>query len=214
MLLASFDVLGPVAGPCALVVEQAAYAQLLGGGAVPAGPVPGAGGLMAEDTVQPVAMVGLDRRVRLAFTVAVVRPPGIIAALGDAAMFAGEHETVRTVEELGTTVHAFPVAIAIVDVAHHSRLRLARILLLLFLSQRAYKRGTVSVPPSSRPHCDPHSHVLVAFMTLLLVQRLSSRNSRRILMRMLLITIRPLSFAFVFWIRRETLSRKLECSGN
>lgn len=153
MLLAPFDVFRPVTGPCSFVVEQAAYTQLLGGGAVPASPVPGARSLMAKDTVEPIAMVGLDRRVRLAFTVAVVRPPGIIATLGDAAMLAGEHETVRTVEKLRTTVHTFPVTVAIVDVTHHSRLRLARVFLLLFLSQRAYKRGTVNVLPS-RPRYD------------------------------------------------------------
>ena len=42
VLLASYDVLWPVAGVCVLVVEQAADAELLGGGAVPAGPVAGA----------------------------------------------------------------------------------------------------------------------------------------------------------------------------
>lgn len=140
MLLASLDVLRPVAGPRPLVVEQSAYAQLLGGGAVPAGPVPGAGGLVAEDAVQPVAVVGLYRRVRLALTVAVVRAPRIVAALGDAAVLTGEHETVGTVEELGTAVHALPVAVAVVDVAHHPRLRLAGVLLLLLLAIQACKR--------------------------------------------------------------------------
>ena len=57
MFLASGDVLWPVAGVCLLVVEEAADAELLGGGAVPASPVAGAGRLVTEDTVQPVAVL-------------------------------------------------------------------------------------------------------------------------------------------------------------
>lgn len=60
MLLASSDVLGPVAGVSLLVVEEAADAELLSGGAVPAGPVAGAGGLVPEDAVEPVAVLGGD----------------------------------------------------------------------------------------------------------------------------------------------------------
>lgn len=60
MLLASGDVLGPVAGVSLLVVEEAADAELLSGGAVPAGPVAGAGGLVPEDAVEPVAVLGGD----------------------------------------------------------------------------------------------------------------------------------------------------------
>lgn len=141
MLLTSLDVFRPVAGSGPLVVKQTAYAELLGGGAVPASPVPGAGSLVTEDPVQPVAVLGRDRRVRLAFTVAIVRPPGIIAALGDAAMLAGEDETVRAVEQLRAAAHAFPVTIAILDVTHHPWLRLTWILLLL--AQRACKRRNV-----------------------------------------------------------------------
>lgn len=137
MLLTSLDVFGPVARPGSLVVKQTAYAELLGSGAVPAGPVPGTGGLVAEDTVQPVAVLGRDRRISLAFTVTVVRPPGIIASFGDTAMLASEHETVRTIEQLWPTAHTFPIAIAILDVAHHPRLGLTWILLLLLLAQRA-----------------------------------------------------------------------------
>lgn len=57
MLLAALDVLGPVARVRVLVVQQSADAQLLGGGAVPARPVPGARRLVAEYAVQPVAVV-------------------------------------------------------------------------------------------------------------------------------------------------------------
>ena len=63
VLLASDHVLRPVAGVGVLVVEQPADAELLGGGAVPARPVPGAGGLVPEDAVQPVAVVSANRRV-------------------------------------------------------------------------------------------------------------------------------------------------------
>jgi len=139
MFLTSLDVLGPVAGPGPLVVKQTAYAELFSGGAVPAGPVPGARGLVSEDAVQPVAVFGRNRWIRLAFTVAVVRSPRIIAALGNTAMFAGKHETVRAVKQLRAAVHAFPIAVAILGIAHYSRLRLAWIFLLLLLPERACK---------------------------------------------------------------------------
>ena len=57
MFLASGHVLWPVAGVCLLVGEEAADAELLSGRPVPAGPVAGARGLVAEDAVQPVAML-------------------------------------------------------------------------------------------------------------------------------------------------------------
>ena len=57
MFLTSRHVLGPVAGVSLLVVEQSPDAELLGGGAVPASPVAGAGRLVTEDTVQPVAVL-------------------------------------------------------------------------------------------------------------------------------------------------------------
>ena len=57
MFLASGDVLWPVAGVCLLVVEEAADAELLGGRPVPAGPVAGAGGLVAEYSVEPVTVL-------------------------------------------------------------------------------------------------------------------------------------------------------------
>ena len=63
MFLASGHVLRPVAGVCFLVVEEAADAELLGGRPVPAGPVPGARGLMSKDPVQPVAVLGALRRI-------------------------------------------------------------------------------------------------------------------------------------------------------
>lgn len=105
---------------------------------------------MAKDSVQPVAVVGRDRRIRLAFAIAVVRTPRIVTALGDTAVLAGEHETVRTVEQLRATVHALPIAIAVLGVAHHPRLRLARVLLLLLLAQRACKRKSVNARLASR----------------------------------------------------------------
>lgn len=91
MLLATLDILRPVAGSCLLVVEKSADAELLGRRAVPACPVPRARGLVSEYAVEPVAVLGADRRVRLAFPVAVVRAPRIVAALGDAAMLPSEN---------------------------------------------------------------------------------------------------------------------------
>lgn len=57
MLLASLDVLGPVARVSVLVVQQSADAQLLGGCAVPARPVPRARRLVSENAVQPVTVI-------------------------------------------------------------------------------------------------------------------------------------------------------------
>ena len=57
MLLAAGHILGPVAGVGLLVVEQPADTELLRGGAVPAGPVASAGRLVAEYSVQPVAVL-------------------------------------------------------------------------------------------------------------------------------------------------------------
>lgn len=131
MFLASLDVLGPVAGPRPLVVKQTTNAELLGGGTVPAGPVPRAAGLVSENTVEPVAVFGRYRRVRLSLAVAVVCPPGVVAALGNTSMLAREDQTVRAVEKLGSSVHALPVAVAELNVADHPRLRLAGVLLLL-----------------------------------------------------------------------------------
>ena len=63
MLLAAVDVVGPVAGVGVLVVQQAADAELLGGRAVPARPVPGARRLVPEDAVQPVTVLCADGAV-------------------------------------------------------------------------------------------------------------------------------------------------------
>lgn len=57
MFLATFDVLGPVARVRVLVVEKPADAQLFGGRAVPARPIPRARSLVTEYAVQPVTVV-------------------------------------------------------------------------------------------------------------------------------------------------------------
>ena len=56
MFLAAIHIVGPVTRVGVLVVQQTSYAELLGGSSVPACPVPGAGGFMSEDSVQPVTM--------------------------------------------------------------------------------------------------------------------------------------------------------------
>ncbi|KZC09153.1 hypothetical protein WN55_00753, partial [Dufourea novaeangliae] len=137
MLLASFDVLRPVAGPGSLVVQKSTYAKLLGRSSVPAGPVPGAGRFVAEYTIKPVAMVRGNWRICLTFRVAIVRPPRIIATLRHAAMFSSEDQTIWTVKQLRAAIHAFPVTIAVFYVAHHSGLCLAGIFLLLLLGVRS-----------------------------------------------------------------------------
>lgn len=136
MFLAALDILRPVAGSRPLVVQKSSDAELLGGRSVPASPVPRARSLVSEDAVEPVTVFGRDRRIRLAFAVAVIRSPRVIATLGDTAMLPGEDQTVWTVEELGAAVHAFPVAVAVLDIADDSRFRLARVFLLLLLCVR------------------------------------------------------------------------------
>jgi len=57
MFLAAGNILRPVTGVSLLVVEQSTDTELLSSGPVPAGPVAGAGGLVAEYSVQPVAVL-------------------------------------------------------------------------------------------------------------------------------------------------------------
>lgn len=113
MLLTAFDVFWPVAGSGPLVVQKTTDAQLFRSCAVPAGPVPSAGRLVAENAIKPVAVLSRNRWIRLAFPVAVVRSPGIVAALGHATMLPSENKTVRAVEQLWTPVDALPIAIAV-----------------------------------------------------------------------------------------------------
>ncbi len=61
VFLTSANILGPIAGMGFLVVEEPADAELLGGGPVPTSPVSGAGGLVPEDPVEPVAVLGVAR---------------------------------------------------------------------------------------------------------------------------------------------------------
>lgn len=64
---------------------------------------------------------------------AVVGAPRIIASLGHAAVFAGEHQAVRTVVQLGLVAYALPVPVAVRGVPDDARLRLARVLLVALL---------------------------------------------------------------------------------
>jgi len=107
------------------VVEKTADTKLLGSGTVPAGPVPSAGGLVAEDTVQSSAVISLDGRIGYLLAAAVVAPPRVVAALGDAPVLADEDEAVGAVVELGHVQHALPVAITVRGVPSHPRLHRA-----------------------------------------------------------------------------------------
>ena len=98
MFLTSFDVLRPIAGSGPLVVQKSTDAQLFRGRAIPASPVASARCLVAENTVEPVTVIGRDRWIRLTFSVAVVRSPGVIATLGHATVLSSEYEAVWTVE--------------------------------------------------------------------------------------------------------------------
>lgn len=72
MLLTTVNVLRPVTRVGVLIVQKPSDAKLLRGGAVPAGPVPGAGGLVAKDTVQPVAVLRADWGIYLSLRVLAV----------------------------------------------------------------------------------------------------------------------------------------------
>jgi len=88
MFLASGHVLGPVAGVSLLVVEEAADAELLSGRPVPAGPVPGAGRLVPEDAVQPVAVLRALGGIGEILVFTYVRvSPGIVTTVCDALIF-------------------------------------------------------------------------------------------------------------------------------
>lgn len=58
MLLTSSDILRPIAGMSFLIVQKTSNAELFSGSSIPAGPVSGARRLVAEDAVEPVAVVG------------------------------------------------------------------------------------------------------------------------------------------------------------
>lgn len=66
----------------------------------------------------------------LSLVLAVVGPPGVVATLGDSAVLACEHQAVGAVVELRLAVHALPVPVTVGRVRNHSRLDLARVLLV------------------------------------------------------------------------------------
>jgi len=88
MFLAAGNILRPVTGVSLLVVEQSTDTELLSGGPVPAGPVAGAGGLVAEYSVQPVAVLRALRGIGkiLVFTNICVSP-GIVTPVSNALIF-------------------------------------------------------------------------------------------------------------------------------
>jgi hypothetical protein len=75
MFLATSNILWPVTGVGLLVVQQATNTELFSGCSVPARPVPGAASLVAENSVQPVTVLGALGRIsfRSAGTVHIVR---------------------------------------------------------------------------------------------------------------------------------------------
>lgn len=98
MFLTSFDVLRPIAGSGPLVVQKSTDAELFRGRAIPASPVTSTRRFVAENTIEPVAVISRDRWIRLTFSVAVVRSPGVIATLGHPTVLSSEYEAVWTVE--------------------------------------------------------------------------------------------------------------------
>jgi len=131
VLLAALHVLGPVAGVGALVVEQAADTELLSGRAVPACPVARAGRLVAEDAIQGSAVLGLDGGIGYLLVPAVVAPPGVVAAVSDAAVATHEDQAVGAVVELRRVGDTLPVPVAVRRVPHHARLDGARVHLVV-----------------------------------------------------------------------------------
>lgn len=66
----------------------------------------------------------------LGLSVAVVGPPGIVTALGDATVFPCEDEAVGAVVQLRLPVDTFPKTVTVRGVANHTGFHLARVLLL------------------------------------------------------------------------------------
>jgi len=66
-------------------------------------------------------------------SVACVRPPWVIAPLGDAPISTNEYQTVGTVEKLWLSVDAFPVSVAMCFVGYNSELICTGIWLTLSL---------------------------------------------------------------------------------
>lgn len=55
----------------------------------------------------------------LSFALAVVRPPRVVASLGDTPLLARVNQTIRTVVQLRLTIHAFPITVAVSRVRYH-----------------------------------------------------------------------------------------------
>lgn len=130
MFLAASDVLWPVTSMGILAVEQTADTELLGGCAVPAGPVAGAGRLVAENTVEPFTVIRGEGWVGQFLIYTVRSSPGVITPVGDASVPAHEDEAVGAVEEMWFIADTFPVTVAVGDVPNHSELRVTRVWLL------------------------------------------------------------------------------------
>lgn len=97
MLLAVGDIVGPVTGVDDVVVEEGEGTLLDGGGAVPALPVPGAGGRVREDPVLPLTVVAPDRLLtHRPLTVRTSDSVGIVTVAPQSALRACERESVGT----------------------------------------------------------------------------------------------------------------------
>lgn len=70
----------------------------------------------------------------LCLALAVVGPPGVVAAVRHSPVLAGVHQAIGTVVQLRLPVLALPVAIAVSCIRHNSELGLAGILLHLLLA--------------------------------------------------------------------------------
>ena len=134
MFLATLNIFWPIARSCSLVVKKTTNAELFSSCSVPTSPVPCAGSFMAKDTIEPITMFCSYWRVSLTFPITVISPPGVVTTLCHTPVFSSEHQSIWTVKELWTSIHTFPVTIAILDITHYSRFRLTGIFLLLFLT--------------------------------------------------------------------------------
>jgi hypothetical protein len=63
VLLASLDIVWPVARVSLFAVEETANAQLFSGSSIPARPIAGARSLMPENAIEPVAVLRGNRRI-------------------------------------------------------------------------------------------------------------------------------------------------------
>jgi len=108
MFLAARHILGPVAGMGLLVVKESSNAELLCCCPVPAGPVARAGSLVAEDAIEPVAVLSALWRIHF-------RPPLAVDVVGVVALADQTKASISSVDKtIGTALKETLALVAVI----------------------------------------------------------------------------------------------------